>query len=318
MTSQEDTNILLLAFDGLSKRHVNNKQIFLDQFNDDYFEKHMQIDLGQRPIYFTSELFTDLATGVSKEEHGVEALKKFTQGKYGLTPHKMEMWLWNNMQEFFIDGISFFGKNFLDKEFRTGIYNAFLDSRFVKYERSDIQVETIFETYDNAIARQYPVYDWRRADVFHHLKGENRQTEKSIDHIKKEWKRSKDLFWNTVEEVNWSSTGSKLYAHHFHYIDWMQHIYVSDQTDEGVENMTDDWFSANNFLEKVKQHLDEIDQDVELVVMSDHGLPRRYLGHEPDAFVSSTIDIFPENPTLQEMNMELSQILENEDQCINL
>lgn len=302
-------NIILLAFDGLDYRDVVEEERFcLNEFRD--FEHTRKIDLEQRPFYFTSELFTDLITSTAKEEHGIEGLKKYTEGRFGLSPHGFEKWLQRNLTPLFVQGIKFGGFEvkgrevpeirFFTRNFRHGMYQALLDSHYVKYERCDIETPTIFDEFENAHQQQTPVYDWRKADVFHHLKGDGDEAElveRCREHIEDEFEKSKRKFWsseNGVNSIDWSSDEPQFYFHHFHYIDWLQHLYRNGDFDQGIEQLSSPWFKVNEFLADVKEYVDGL-EDTEVVVMSDHGIPAEILGHYPQAFISYDKEIFPKN-----------------------
>jgi hypothetical protein len=302
-------NIILLAFDGLSSRDVIDEDRYLLKQCRQFYNTE-EIDLGERDIYFTSELFTDLITGERREQHGVKGLKKFTKGKYGLTPQNFELWLQQNIQPFFLNGVSLGPFNLFDRSFRTAMYQGFLDSHYRKWEREDIETETIFDKYPyQAHQNQVPVYDWRLADVFHHLKDENKSVQKCHRHILEEWEKSKTKFWRSVEEVEWGSDKPQFYIHHFHYIDWLQHLYRNGEFDEGIDKLNDHWWSVNEFIKEVKDFADE---DTEVIVMSDHGIPARYIGHKPNAFISHNIDQIPENPSLNQIHDSIENILQEQ------
>lgn len=284
------TNYILLAFDGLSKQDVDNQYV-LNEFQLDNYD---EINLGKRPFYFTSELFTDLITGYNHKQHGVRGLNKITEGRFGINPTGFERWLQRN----------FFPLFYSYKGFRNGLYKTFLGGERIKWERSDIRAQTVFDEYDNAYQCQVPVYDWRKADVFHHLVKEDRPVSKSVEHIEDEFHRSKRKFWENFDSIDWGKHENVFYMHHFHYIDWLQHLYREDSDFESV--MQKPWNEAAAFVREVKQKLPE---DYELVLMSDHGLPERGIGHRPNAFLSyNQSDLFSVNPTLQEMNYWIRQM----------
>lgn len=304
-------NIVLLAFDGLSYRDLVEEERFnLSEVRD--FETVDKIQLTQTDFYYTSELFTDLITGVSRYSHGITGLKKFTPGAFGLTPQRFELWLQRNLQPFFYNGISFLGINFLDRGFRNAMYEGFLGSNYRKWEREDIQVDTVFEEFPGqAHQGQVPVWDWRYASVFHHMKNEHRTVSRAHNHIEEEWEKSKNKFWDGVEEVDWDDD-PQFYMHHFHYVDWLQHLYRADDFDKGIDRMSTAWWNVSEFVDEVRSYVDEL-EDTELVVMSDHGIPQTYIGHRPEAFIAHNTSIFPEKPTLQEMYWAITEVLRGVD-----
>lgn len=301
-----DTNLILLAFDGLSKNDVDDQWV-LDQFQKEYYSS---IDLGKRPFYFTSELFTDLYTGFRHSEHGIRALKKMTEGRFGINPTNFELWLQENLNPLF----------FYTKNLREGFYKAVLDSHRVKWERQDIQMPTIFMEFDNIHQGQMPVWDWRKAAPFHHMEKEYNTTQKCDEHIEDEWQKSRNKFWSNVEQVPWNSEDNQVYVHHFHYIDWLEHLYREkpehddrEWQDYWEDIMRDPWYSAAEFAEKVEEWASE--RDIEVVFMSDHGVPEKGIGHRPNPFISTdNTELFDESPTLQEINYVLMKILKGEEE----
>lgn len=297
--------MLLLAFDGLSKKDVDKRYSLKPLRN---LDTYTEIDLGDRDAYFTSELFTDLITGYTSNQHGIKGLEKMTAGYRGINPTGFEQWLQYNLQPLF----------FHTRNFRLGMYKGFLDSNQVKWEKQDIQSQNVFDQYENADQGQVPVYDWRKADVFHHFEKEYDQIKKSDQHIRKEWRYSKDLFWDNFEKQDWSGDERVFYMHHFHFIDWLQHLYREqpDSSDEDWDTyfqkvMGDSWFEVTEFVEEVMERCEE--EGIEVMVMSDHGLPERYIGHRPNAFLSTTIPGFVDNPSLQELNAFITRFLEGLD-----
>lgn len=284
-------NIVLLAFDGLSKKDVDDS-FLLNPFQQ--FDYYDEIDLGDRNVYYTSELFTDLITGETREEHGVKGLNKVTEGGFGLNPTGFETWLQENLNPLF----------FQTKQYRDGLYKMFLGSDRVKWERGDIEMDTIFERYDAAYQGQIPTWDWRKADVFHHLKGESRAVEKSRQHIVDEWHRSRRKFNENIESLDLEGEDNIVYMHHFHYIDWLQHLYRQD-----LDRVNEHFGNAAEFFDNVVQRFED-DDDTVVIGMSDHGLPERGIGHRPNAFVTcSDPDLLPSNPSLQELNEVLESVL---------
>lgn len=301
-------NVLLLAFDGLSKNDVDKRYSLKPLRN---LESYTEIDLGDRKTYFTSELFTDLMTGYTREQHGIRGLEKMTDGYKGINPTGLEQWLQHNLQQLF----------YHTRNFRLGMYQSFLNSNMVKWERQDIQASTIFDRFENASQGQVPVYDWRKADVFHHFKKDYFQVEKSDQHIRKEWEYSKDLFWSNFEEQDWGSDERVFYMHHFHFIDWLQHLYreqpegSDDDWDTYFQKtMGNSWMEVTEFVESVLKRC--MDEDIEVILMSDHGLPERFIGHRPNAFLSTTIQDFADNPSLQELNTFLTWFLEGREDLV--
>lgn len=299
-------NLVVLAFDGLARTDIERTGMALEEFkDDDYFEHTGSIDLGDRPFYFTSELFTDLITGETKKEHGVEGLRKFTDGKLGFNPTKLENWLHRNMKEFFFDGIpilGFAGPRILKRGVRNSIYQA-LGCEHIKWERTDILKPTLFDKYPEQVFQgQMPVYDWRLDQPLKHIKEEDRGFDRCVKHVEQAFVTSKSKFRQKFASIDWSSENTKVYIHHFHYVDWLQHLYDTKDRDNRTERMSSAWWDVNEFLQEVKEMLQEHEQEFELMVMSDHGWPDKYLGHEPDAYIASTNQFYPDNPTLQDLN----------------
>lgn len=287
--------IVVLAFDGLSSIDVIDDERFsLDQFRQEHTQR---IDLGDRPFYFTSELFTDLATGYDHNVHGVRGLKKINKdGETSRRATDLELYLQENFHPIWLK----------TRDARNTFYGL-TDRKRVKYDREDINVPTMFDKYPNAFQNQMPVYDWRLCEPFTGNNGRNNMVDRAEKAIEKEFNYSKRVFFDEAEERRGvdqaieSEFDDWLYFQHFHYIDWLQHIY-RDDFDEMIDVLSSKWWNAAEFVEEVKEYLDEKLDDYTLVLMSDHGIPEKQLGHRPNAFVSCNKDFIPNNPTLQELH----------------
>lgn len=288
--------VVVLAFDGLSSKDVLDEERFmLSEFRQ---EENRYIDLGERPFYLTSELFTDLITGKRYKEHGVRDLVKYS-GSQKVTC--FESWLKANYYPVWQHS----------RKYREGLYKM-RDITKTKWEREDIDSSTIFD-HENSFQEQTPVWDWRLADPLQINAGkEYRFLDRSERAIKKEWNYSKRVFWGEAEEEDRygikkaieSDHENWLYFQHFHYIDWMQHLYREapegfDWEDWFSHHMNEHWWNANEFVSEVKDFLDNTLDDYLLILMSDHGIPEQQIGHRPNAFVSANKPILPENPSLE-------------------
>lgn len=255
----EFERMLVVGFDGLDYKKIRKydcENLMLQSFG--------KLDLEGLPLK-TPLLWATMISGEMPEKHGVKEMLKFR----GEKAQKYDRYL-----ERFFGALGYSGI-----KFRKAIINKLFGSSMVPPTKENMKVDSIFEKVAdskpldipgyshypyiagkmnvNALYRKYPPAPRERVvrDV-------------NAEHLY----RKTQLFENIGEH--------QLVMQHFHYPDWMQHIYSKNEKDEEL---------YNEMNELAGEILDKVDDDTLVVFCSDHGLIDG--GHRDQAFYAMNTDI---------------------------
>lgn len=255
----EFDKMLVVGFDGLDYRKIQKydcNNIMLQSFG--------KLDT-QGLALKTPMLWASIITGKSPGEHGIDDMLAFKGDK----ARKLD----DLMDRFF----GFFGKSGLHLR-KTLNYYLYDDSISVP-DKNYMETDSIFEKVADSKAFDVPGYS-----EYPYISGKMnvaKLSRKNPPVSRKRVKRDIDAEHLYRKEQLFENIGKHtLLMQHFHYSDWHQHMYLSEEKDKQLYKEMDEL--AGKILEKA-------DDDTLVVFCSDHGLEDG--GHRDEAFFSVNTDI---------------------------
>lgn len=244
--------MLVVGFDGLDYEKIqkyNCQNVMLETFG--------KLDLEGMELK-TPKLWASMITGEKPEEHGIKEMLSFKSEK----ARKMDSKL--------LKIFNFFNMSGLHIRKTLGYY--LYDDSMTPPDKRFMEADSIFEKVADSKAFDVPGYS-----EYPYIAGKmnvgpltRKHPPASLKRVKRDIDaehlyRKKQLLENIGKHT--------LLMQHFHYSDWHQHIYLSDEKDEELyEEMNE---LAGKILEKVGD-------DTLVVFCSDHGLEGG--GHRDQAF----------------------------------
>lgn len=266
---------IVIAFDGLDYELI--KKFDLENIPQKEFGT-IDNDTGINRR-MTSELFASFITGKLSGEHGIEGLVKWTNPRVG----KIESFLEDKplMKSF--------------KDLRHSIWTSInsLQAEKAKFDKEDLECNTIFEEVENSRAIFVPGYN---PSVFWKIGAELRpiqagySLEQTMEHYDtREFRYRKNVIFSELE--NDIIPARDFLMCHFHRSDTFQHLYGDDHIgaydEEKLEGMYNE---IDELAGKIKENALEKGYE-RIIFMSDHGLPDE-TEHNRKAFYSSNVEIF--------------------------
>ncbi|MFB6158109.1 MAG: alkaline phosphatase family protein [Candidatus Nanohalobium sp.] len=266
-----------MAFDGLDKDLIQEfdlEHVVQEEFgsidNDD-----------QISVRSTSELFASFITGETHDQHGIEGLTTRT----------------NESVQFFEDRLpdnKFFNKF---KGIRESFYSTdLIDGRKRKPEEKDLEVKAIFEEIDDSRAMYVPGYNpsklWKNGFSMGKLLSLGNSKVEVEDFLRdREFEvRKRKLFSELDNEI---ISPRKFLMCHFHFSDWMHHLYGDKKSGNwDRRKLLEIYKESDNLAKEILEKAEEASYDY-VIFMSDHGLPDEE-AHNENAFYSCNKELFGE------------------------
>lgn len=258
-------SVLIVAFDGLDKE-------LIDEYGCDTVK---QTEFGTInntegiTSIVTSELFASFITGTNWKHHGVIGLKR-PYNDYLAKIESLNRSYWFR---------KFFG-------IRRAIYQniPFINGNFRKYDKTDLAVDTFFESIPDSIAIDVPSYN-----IGYNIDFMPTLSRLGIEAAERDLNRFENCkrseLFEAIEEEH------DLVMAHFHKPDHIHHWYWEvgkmDKVEQTYHEMN---VFAKEILEQAEGNYDTI------IFMSDHGLPdvESGDGHNENAFYSCNHELFPD------------------------
>ena len=267
MHEKTENSVLVVAFDGLDKELIEDFEL------ENIPQKDFGLidnDTGTHRRK-TSELFTCFVTGETHREHGVRKLKKLDD------PFLKKS---ESLIQKMPGSIKF-------KGLREAIYSSVLHTEKRAYNRTDYDINTMFDHIENSKALNIPGYNpspyWSKlgtgGQFGEHDVEKNSRWKYWDEH---EYSRRRHELFRPVNQ--WFD----LCMMHFHRVDVHQHFYGNDIH-----------FDRKR-LKKLYRETDELAKDIieyfedsydTIIFMSDHGLPEGDQ-HNKNAFYSCNHELF--------------------------
>ena len=230
---------------------------------------------------FTSELFASFITGKTHREHGIKGLTKWTNQKIGRIESVIEKVPLSEKTE----------------RLRKAVWESInsLEAKNAKYDKEDLECDTIFEDVDNSRAMFVPGYNpspfWVIGAGLEPVRY-GCSLDETVEHYdNREFAyRKRELFRELENDI----TGTRDFLMcHFHRPDIYHHLYGDkDAGTFNEEKLYSLYKEIDEFVKGVKNKAEEAGYE-RIVFMSDHGLPTKQ-SHNENAFYSSNVEVFGE------------------------
>lgn len=271
MTAKPDKSALVVAFDGMDLELI--KEFGCDNLLS--MQELGRIDNQSNvSCVKTSELFATFITGKDWRDHGVKGLSRAnlrTSFLDTLLPQKLV----NRVR----------GCNRVKKVLETGLKV----NELMLYDKTDLQVEAIFDEVDNSKALFVPGYNpslfWKKNGLgvtMSNVDYEEHDLEYYWDEF--EYNRRRRKFMRPVND--WFD----FLMVHFHRVDAYQHIYGNPwENPDDYSKLESLYLEMDEFAGSI---LDKFGSEYDTILfMSDHGLPTEK-GHNENAFYSCNSQLF--------------------------
>jgi hypothetical protein len=259
MSPEKFNKLVIVGLDGLDYQKIEKydcENLVLEDFG--------KLDLEDLPLT-TPVLWASMITGKQPEEHGVNSMLTFRGEKV----RKADRILTKILNKFGFAGV----------HLRKFLWYYIYDSSLIVPDREVLKSDTVFEKIKDAVAldipgySEYPYIAGKMNVGPSHRKYPPVSREHVFRDVKAEHFYRKKQFFEHVGE-------HKMVMQHFHYPDWHQHLFLSEEKDQELYSYMDEFAG---------EILDAVDEDTLVVFCSDHGVEDG--GHRDQAFYSSNADL---------------------------
>lgn len=293
-------NVLVVAFDGLDKDLID-KYGLEEIKQQEYGTLDNKTDVEHVK---TSELFTSFITGLKTEEHGLEGLGTYHDGWKGDLMEFLNIgYLKRNMPGYY--------------RFRTALKGILDLGEKRRYDRRDLDSETLFEKIDNSRAMFVPGYNpdlmWQGGGMT--IAGGLGYSKEKVKDFwdERSYEVRKEKFLHELENDIISPRDFLMV--HFHRPDIYHHMYgdvSAENLDFDEEVLRRMYKETDEFASEIIEKAKEAGYDY-IIFMSDHGLPT-VKTHNENAFYSSNKELFGEKtPKITDFHDKILELTGNED-----
>lgn len=284
--------ILVVAFDGLDKELI--EEFELENIQQEEFGS-IDNQTGMENIY-TSELFASFITGKTPEEHGIVGLNK-----------------WKNSRGEILDTLV--PKKLL--ETKRGMHRvretlkSALDAEETKYDKEDLQVDTLFEKIDGSRPIFIPGYNpstfWTIEADLRPL-GFGKTPAETMGHYDtREFSHRKEKLFSELD--NEIIPARDFLMMHFHRSDTFHHLYGDKDANYEKDKLREMYNEMDELAGEIKEKARDKGYDY-VIFMSDHGLPAK-IGHNENAFYSSNKELFSNSvPKITDFHDRILELVE--------
>lgn len=291
-------NVLVVAFDGLDYELI--KEFDLENIVQ---QETGAIDNGRGiSAIYTSELFTSFVTGQTHEIHGVKGL---TQPR----DEKKQRVLDTLTPEFLVNNVRGFWRLRRTLE-------GFLEKKDdIKYDKDDLEANTLFDEIDNSRAMFVPGYNpsmfWKSdSDISVIDYGYSASEVEKYLRTREHSFRKEELFHELGNNI---VSPRDFLMCHFHFPDWIHHLYGDETIGRFDEKKLREVYNEMDRLaSETKDKALDAGYDY-VIFMSDHGLPTEH-AHNENAFYSCNKELFgDETPHITDFHDKILRLTGNED-----